>query len=120
MIKFGVFYACEHAFCFSERPSVEASYEIEIKTYRKDEGRLLAESIERMYEREYNVSTESDVYLHLAFICTTTDQYIYTLIYTVFTFLKMPCSVKIHKLDDNDDELSSSSLFKNQTHSVNL
>ncbi|PNF38229.1 hypothetical protein B7P43_G12388 [Cryptotermes secundus] len=38
----------------SERPSVETRYEIEIKTYTKDERHLLAESIERMYEREYN------------------------------------------------------------------
>lgn len=59
-----MFYACEHAFCFSERPSVETHYEIEIKTYTEDEKRFLAESVERMYEREYNVSTEADVCLH--------------------------------------------------------
>jgi hypothetical protein len=54
----GIFYTSEHAFCFSERPSVKARYEIEIKTYGKDEKYLLAESVEQMYEREYNVSTE--------------------------------------------------------------
>jgi hypothetical protein len=86
---FGIFHACEHAFFFfSERPSVETHFEIEIKTYKKDEKLLLAESVERMYEREYNVSTESDVCLHLAFTCTETDQYMYTLIYTVVTFLE--------------------------------
>jgi hypothetical protein len=59
---YGLFYACEYPFCFSERPSVEAYCAIEIKTYNKDEKHLLAESLERMYERECNVSKESAVF----------------------------------------------------------
>lgn len=77
----GIFYACEHAFCFSERPSVEACYDIEVKTYKKDEKYLLAESVERMSERECNVSTEYEVCLYLAFIYSKTHQYMYTLIF---------------------------------------
>jgi hypothetical protein len=71
-IMFGIFCACELAFCFSERPSVGTHYDIEINAYRKDEKHLLAESVERMYERECNVSTESDACLQLAFIYTET------------------------------------------------
>jgi hypothetical protein len=77
---------------------------------------LLAETVERMYEREYNVSTMSDVCLHLAFICTETNHYTYTLIYIVVTFLGNAMQYENNKLDD-DHHLH---YLKIKSQSVNL
>ena len=52
LITFSVqmFCAVELSFHFSDRPSLESKYDIEIKRYKKDEKRMLAQSVEQMYE----------------------------------------------------------------------
>jgi hypothetical protein len=50
MLFVGILCAFELPFHFSERPLLEPKYDIEIKRYGKDEKRMLAQSVEHMYE----------------------------------------------------------------------
>lgn len=65
-----VFCTYEHNFCFSERPSVGSDYDIEINTSMKEEKRILANSMDRMYDQECNVSLDFEVCLNLVLMCT--------------------------------------------------
>jgi hypothetical protein len=57
-------------FHFSERPSVGSDYAVEIKAYQKEEKHMLTKSLERMYDRECNVSPYCEVCVNLTSMCT--------------------------------------------------